>query len=505
MNHKNILPAIAALLFACHNPALGEFTIRPYLQNATADSITVCWQTDSSQDSIVNYGIGQAQGYRFRAEGARGKTHRVTLKGLKPGTLYYYQVKSNDDITPAGDKSYFFATAARAGEPFVFAVYGDTRNGLNSYDLDHEMVVHSINRHTMPQFCLALGDLVDKGAEESLWENFFAIEDTLIRHSTIYPIYGDNDLSKDMDSFPKYFELDNHGKWYSFDWGGCHFIGLYIWNIYAQSRKDYLPDSEQYQWLLKDLRSKANQNAYFTVVFFKDSIFLNDKRRSKLLAKHWLPLFEEHGVDLVFSGGAHLYEHSTRNGIKYVVSGGGGAELQTTSKRNKLNSFSVFHHCRVSVNLPSLQLAAVNVNGDIFDSFTLVSNHRPTAGQATTALTGTGSEQEDQPLKEVRLIRGTSKKNKTTPIKLTLFFTDCLYCQEFREERLPALAKKLAIDVEGHFYSLEHTANFEKLISLENKYQDTDNQVPTVFIGNHVLGGEEEIERELEEILRRFK
>jgi predicted phosphodiesterase len=42
----------------------------------------------------------------------------------------------------------------------------------------------------------------------------------------------------------------------------------------------------------------------------------------------WVPLFEEHGVDLVLSGHDHNYQRfGARNGVRYIVHGGGGPTL----------------------------------------------------------------------------------------------------------------------------------------------------------------------------------
>ena len=42
----------------------------------------------------------------------------------------------------------------------------------------------------------------------------------------------------------------------------------------------------------------------------------------------WVPLFEEHGVDLVLSGHDHNYQRfGARNGVRYLVHGGGGPTL----------------------------------------------------------------------------------------------------------------------------------------------------------------------------------
>ena len=51
---------------------------------------------------------------------------------------------------------------------------------------------------------------------------------------------------------------------------------------------------------------------------------------------------------------------------------------------------------------------------------------------------------------------------------------------------------------------MEDIWNYQKLVELEEKYKDTDNELPVVFIGRYVLGGEEEIKKRLEEVIREY-
>src|SRR5262249_61791186 len=51
------------------------------------------------------------------------------------------------------------------------------------------------------------------------------------------------------------------------------------------------------------------------------------------LREMWTPIFERYGVDAVFSGHDHVYERSEKNGIRYFVSGGGGAPLYPRDPR----------------------------------------------------------------------------------------------------------------------------------------------------------------------------
>ena len=46
------------------------------------------------------------------------------------------------------------------------------------------------------------------------------------------------------------------------------------------------------------------------------------------VAREWVPLFESYGVQLVLSGHDHNYQRfAARNGVTYVVHGGGAAGL----------------------------------------------------------------------------------------------------------------------------------------------------------------------------------
>ena len=48
---------------------------------------------------------------------------------------------------------------------------------------------------------------------------------------------------------------------------------------------------------------------------------------SRDLRERWAPLFEKYQVTAVFSGHDHVYERAEHEGIRYFVSGGGGAPL----------------------------------------------------------------------------------------------------------------------------------------------------------------------------------
>jgi hypothetical protein len=374
------------------NSILAEIIVGPYIQNVKETSVVICWRTNKPEAGKVRY--GETLDYEHTIDSPISTKHEVVLNGLEQSKLYYYQVVSGEESLPvrvrtqtetlSGNPSYYFSTALKSREPFIFAVIGDTRSGISGFDSDHRQVIEAIIIHSNPDFLLHCGDLVDRSDDENQWISFFSIERELLVHCAIYPVYGTSDLSGNY--FADYFLLPNKSPqipfskggrrgWYSFNYGGCHFIGLYIWDgLGVQPYSEFEPGSEQYNWLINDLESQKDQNALFTIVFLHAPFFSPTEKKSKVLIDHLCPLFKKYGVDLVFSGTSHCYSHAIFNGIHYVISGGGGAELlpQKVKYSTPIIEYSPrFHHCRVTVNYPILTVEAVDTGGNVFSTFSI--------------------------------------------------------------------------------------------------------------------------------------
>lgn len=91
----------------------------------------------------------------------------------------------------------------------------------------------------------------------------------------------------------------------------------------------------------------------------------------------WVPLFEQYGVQLVLTGHDHNYQRfATRNGVTYVVHGGGAAGLY--SLRGCPSSYPArvrarFEHgfLYVVAGPDQLAVSAVNIGGRVTDRFSL--------------------------------------------------------------------------------------------------------------------------------------
>src|SRR5262249_1765974 len=90
---------------------------------------------------------------------------------------------------------------------------------------------------------------------------------------------------------------------------------------------------------------------------------------SALIMPEWVELFERHRVRAVFAGHDHAYERMERNGVRYFVSGGGGAPLY--AERVSCASFdraakrifrSQYHLLRVRGDRHSAQATALPID-----------------------------------------------------------------------------------------------------------------------------------------------
>lgn len=210
--------------------------------------------------------------------------------------------------------------AAPADALFRFAAYGDTRD---NHDIHREIVAGVMS--FQPALVLQTGDLVHHGGAADEWRIFDEITGEMRRRIPYYPARGNHDVSSEG-----YYEqrvtqpvLSGNKLYYSFEKENLHFVAL-------DTQQDVGPASEEGRWLEADL-AQARAAGKFIVPFFHKAIFSVGPHavESDVVALRPVlhSLFRRHGVRLVFEGHDHIYYRTVRDGITYVVTGGGGAPL----------------------------------------------------------------------------------------------------------------------------------------------------------------------------------
>jgi 3',5'-cyclic AMP phosphodiesterase CpdA len=201
------------------------------------------------------------------------------------------------------------ATPSAAQPGFTFAVAGDSRDNEEVYQSVLASVAASEAR-----FLIHTGDMVNRGTA-GLWEAF---RQSMAGFSLpFYPVPGNHDgLLGKLDGY-----LAASGApaaHYSFYYGLLHFA-------MADSHNGGVGASEL-AWLRNDLEA-TSQPVKIVVLhhppFDPDGTdhimaYGNDK---------FMSLMVQEGVRYVFAGHIHAYAQAEREGVAYIYTGGGGAEL----------------------------------------------------------------------------------------------------------------------------------------------------------------------------------
>ena len=329
----------------------------PYLQSVTTNTIIVAWETDLPSHGAVAYGETEEYGASV-ADATTGTRHAVTLTGLAPYTTYHYRVESGGvPLSEDGYETTFRTAAAPDQDSFTFVAFGDTRTQHQF----HQVVVERIVE-VEPDFVLHTGDLVAMGSASPHWETFFEIERELLARAPLFPALGNHEVNH-----PRYFDLfylPGNERWYAFDYGNARFVCLQVDGI-----ADFGPGSEQYTWLEETLA--ANTQPWLFVYFHIPPYSSVQDNFEHYVRQTLTPLFEQHGVDVVFNGHRHNYERSEVNGVTYVVTGGGGAPLHAIQGREPAQvAFAVaYHFVLLEVSGNHLEATVISSTGEVLDEF----------------------------------------------------------------------------------------------------------------------------------------
>ncbi len=213
-----------------------------------------------------------------------------------------------------------------AAEPCRFVVMGDNRPQWGGEDVVtpspmYQRAISEVNL-VQPEFVIIVGDLIygydsDMALIEREWDAFD--EATARFEMPVYLLAGNHDVWDDPSE-----ELYRHRYgplWYSFDVKDCHFVVL-------DSEDQTAPQKiagEQLEWLTTDVAAAKDKRIF---VFLHQPLWAEDAYPESGWSEDVHPLLAAAGVDTVFAGHWHHYEMmATRDGVRYIITGGAGAEI----------------------------------------------------------------------------------------------------------------------------------------------------------------------------------
>ncbi|MFL5346341.1 MAG: metallophosphoesterase [Hyalangium sp.] len=409
--HFSKVPALGALAVALTLTAgvsQAALTRAPYLQRVGPNMALVAFRLDANCTPEVHYGTQGATNQVARSADS-GRIQAVTLKGLTPGTDYTYEVLACGARTPTER----FTTAPVPGTRHVhFAAVGDFGTGGTD---ERQVAASMLSSKLRPDLFLALGDnAYESGTEAEIQNNLFAPLAAVLSEVPFFPVPGNheyvtNQAQPYLDNF--YLPTSSSGsqRYYSFDWGNVHFVGLDSNCAVGLASKDRCTMEAQRAWLEQDL---AASKADWKIVYFHHPPWSSGAHGSQLVMRHQFgPLFEKYGVDLVLTGHDHNYERSRpmlgddvapsgKRGITYLVVGGGGATLRpfdgAAPAWSVLRNATDHGYLDVDVTEGTLTAKVLTPAGKLIDSFNLTKQLGP-APQPSPGTSETPTEPVPQP------------------------------------------------------------------------------------------------------------
>ncbi|MGK5093720.1 metallophosphoesterase [Deltaproteobacteria bacterium TL4] len=338
--------------------------ILPYTQNVTSEGMTILWESNAKVTGVVEVFL---QGNLVQIfEGDKEVFHKIILSGLDANTEYQYLAKEGKTkVGPLG--TFRTAPPEGSGTPFSFLAIGDSGLGTKPQYQIADQMTRTLQNEVPPAFILHTGDIVYDGFERNYPAKFFDPYRSIIYRIPFYPVLGDHDLVLDATAYYKFFAPPPNGvtattNFFSFTYGNALFVGLDYSQMYNASGMN-----QQMTFLENKLQAFTGT---WKFVFLHKPMFTDAVERNgeALISERLNPLAEKYGVAVVFAGDVHLYERFHKNGVTYINTGGGGADLRALRRqKNSEAAASRYNFVQVLVDGNNLTLSAYGLNGELFD------------------------------------------------------------------------------------------------------------------------------------------
>lgn len=312
-------------------------------------------------ESLVVRALSPLSSVDLKASNVPVKNISVTIENISPD-FYAGNVGKSFSPSRITENALKFTVSMNAGEKRIieparpdnaenssYVVLGDSRDG---YDTFAQIIsqVDSLN----PIFVIDNGDLVFSGKP-----NQYRVFDRKISafSATLCTTPGNHDIRGSGREM--YTKLYGPG-YYSFDFGNNHFA--FLDSSPGWSQKQAISD-EQYAWLERDLKKAQGKRIYVIthippedprsgtspneIPYYTDKVnegnglfeqkldqYSENKNmrhgfQDKKEAEYFESLMAEYKVDTVYLSHIHSYFDYSRNNVRYIISGGAGAELLT--------------------------------------------------------------------------------------------------------------------------------------------------------------------------------
>lgn len=369
-----MLTTLLLLLAQSHGGAAEDpIACGPFLLQPGPRTMTIVIDDETPSPATLRYwSADQAERVVEHPEPARH--HAFTLDQLEPDTEFSYQVRAG----AGSSATHAFRTLPLRPERYRVLAVGDVRTHPEEWAA---VSGRMFEREQGALFAIGTGDYPSDGRKYQQWvDQFFAPARDFLGRMPLWPAIGNHEATRPHDDVTQIeqshyfslFELPGNERWYRVDY---HLITLLV----VDSNSSLAPDKPQYQWLRTQLRSPRNR---FTLVALHHAPHTSGPHARLLpdgTPEEWpidegrrflVPLFEMYDVDIVLCGHDHLYERSEKDGVVYIVTGGGGAPLykiNSTPNPFQRAALAAHHYTTLDIDAGGIDLTAIAKSGAIID------------------------------------------------------------------------------------------------------------------------------------------
>ena len=265
--------------------------------------------------------------------------YSAQILDLEVGKEYEYRIVDGEHCSD------WHKLKTNDGSHFKMLLFPDSQ--CADYSVWEKIAKDAYARNPDTDFFINIGDLVDNGEDWTQWRAWFHGVSTFLDKIFCVPMIGNHECySRQWQvrlpiAYLNYFDLPKNGskkyerRYYSFDYGDVHFaIFDSQWaelEAVGGNAEEFI--REQKEWLRRDI--SESQKKWKIVLTHKDVLQYRINGRPERLegfsdiGTEFMPLFDELGVDIVFTGHLHTYrdrghiynfEHNPK-GPLYILTG----------------------------------------------------------------------------------------------------------------------------------------------------------------------------------------
>ena len=319
---------LSGLLLAAAAADAALLTRGPYLQMPSPSGVTVRWRTDVATTSRVAFGAAPGGLTQNVDDPTLTTEHIVPVTGLAAETTYYYSVGEIGVPIAGDDANHHFRTAPATGTARPLRLWSIGDAGFTGANLDAVRDAYTtFNGSSTADLFLLLGDnAYVTGTDAQYQTALFDEHQAMLRTTPVWSVVGNHEAFSsnsvtgvgpyfDMFSFPTAAEVGGVASgtesYYAFDYANVHVIVLDSEQAPAAAGTPMLV------WLEADLQSAVLQNPDWIIALWhrapysKGLLHDSDTETNEIRMRQFaLPILENYGVDVVFSGHSHNYERS---------------------------------------------------------------------------------------------------------------------------------------------------------------------------------------------------